>query len=366
MIKRLDGRAAALLTLSILFLGCREPDPVPPPLRPVRVQRIETSDTIRTRTFTGTARAGMESKMSFRVAGSIMELPVSIGDFVESGALLARLDPTDYRRATQDAAANLASAKAKARNAEADYVRVSGLYESRNASKADLDAARAARESAQANVTSAEKRLEQAQAELGYTRLTAPARGAVLEVLREANENVRPGDTVLLLASASRPEVELAIPEVLITQVRPGQSARIRFAAVPGTTLNGRVSEVGLAPTGLATTFPVTVEILGEWSDVRAGMAAEVALEFPSGRTAGKILVPAFAVGEDRDGRFAFVAEPAGDGTAMVRRRSVLVGELLPEGLEIRDGLTEGELLVTAGISRVHDGQRVKLPADQS
>ena len=92
-------------------------------------------------------------------------------------------------------------------------------------------------------------------------------------------------------------------------------------------------------------------------------MAAEVRLRLqePEGTSAGTVIhVPLVAVGEDQNGRFVFVVEDAGDGSATVRRRPVEVGELTDQGLRILSGLESGEQVVTAGVRRLNDGMAVR------
>ena len=91
-------------------------------------------------------------------------------------------------------------------------------------------------------------------------------------------------------------------------------------------------------------------------------MAAQVAFDFSSAEQEGAIFLPAIAVGEDRDGRFVFVLEAAGDaGVAVVHRRSVEVeSDFTPDGIHVVSGVREGESVVTAGVRRLLDGQRVK------
>ena len=76
------------------------------------------------------------------------------------------------------------------------------------------------------------------------------------------------------------------------------------------------------------------------------------------------IFVPAVSVGEDREGRFVFVVEPSDEsGVGLVSRRAVTVqNELMPDGsMAVAAGLNEGERVVTAGVRRLIDEQRVKL-----
>ena len=186
----------------------------------------------------------------------------------------------------------LEQAQAKARNATANYDRVRALYENRNASLNDLDSARSAYESADAAVRSIEKRLELAGLQLSYTRLTAPADGAIASVKAEVNENIRAGQEVVLLTSGSKLEVSVAIPEVLIAQIEEGDKCMVTFDVVPEKEFYAVVSEAGFG---------------------------------------------------------------------LIHRKPVVVGEITSKGIEIVQGLNDGDLVVTAGISRIHDGLRVKL-----
>ena len=347
-------------------------------IRPVRYEEALAVGAKRERQLSGIAKAGVESQLSFRVGGTIEDLAVTVGRDVSKGDLIARLDATDMQLQLQEAEAALAQAEAAERKAEADYDRVRGLYENQNASKSDLDAARAQAESTGAQVEAARQRLARARRQLSYTRLTAPLDGAIAAVRAEVNENIQPGQTVALLASGSRPEVEVAVPEALISQVREGDAAEVTFDALPGAVFPAVVTEVGVAMTGNASAFLVTVLLEVSDGAIRSGMAATVTLRFGphNGSAVGsggkeRILVRPVAVGEDRGGRYVFVLEPeaagepddTGERLAVARRRAVEVGELTPEGLEIRAGLADGELVATAGVRRIRDGQTVKLLA---
>ncbi|MBD3403449.1 efflux RND transporter periplasmic adaptor subunit [candidate division GN15 bacterium] len=331
-------------------------------LRPVRYQPVYTTGGSRVRIFTGVAQASVESRLSFKVAGTVERVAVKVGDQVQADELVAALDPQDFRLQVQEAEAALEKARAEARNAAANYERVRQLYENMNASRSDLDAARAADESAKAQVEAAQNRLQLAQRQLDYTRLEAPIGGSIASVSIDVNENVAAGQAVALLTSGDRLEVEVAVPEILISQIREGQRVDVTFDALPGQTFPARVTEVGVAATGTVTTFPVTVLLEQAYDGLRPGMAAEVAFSFQTADGRERMLVPPFAVGEDREGRFVFTVERTGQAEGVVHRQPVQIGELTDQGLEILDGLSDGDLLVTAGVTKIDDGQRVKLP----
>ena len=211
---------------------------------------------------------------------------------------------------------------------------------------------------------SSAKRLEQARQQVGYAVLRAPSDGAIAKVSLEVNENVGAGQQVFLLTAGGEPEIEVAVPEVLIADVEVGQPVEVRFDALPGRRLAARVSEVGVAVTGGSSTFQVIVNMTESAPGVRSGMAAEVTFNF-AGSHGEQILVPGVAIGEDRDGRFVFVLERGAEGIGVARRRSVRIGEPAEGlgGIEVLDGLDEGEEVITAGVRRLSDGMAVKILA---
>jgi multidrug efflux system membrane fusion protein len=355
------GRALALC-VACLLTACAEPAPTPEILRPVRTALVEKSGGTRTRNFSGVARAGLETQLSFRVTGTIDRLDVRVGEAVEAGQLLARLETKDFEIAVQQTEADLAQARANARNAESNLDRIRGLWENKNASENDLDSARAGAESERAQVESFQNVLERARRQLGYTRLIAPVDGAIAQVPVEVNENVSQGQMVVRLTSGSRPEIEVAMPGVLIAQVHEGDGVRVRFDALPGQVFDAVITEVGVASVRTATTFPVTARLVLDNAGIRSGMAAQVAFSFSSAEQEGAIFLPAVAVGEDRDGRFVFVLEDSGDaGVGVVHRRAVKIeADFTPDGIHVVSGVREGESVVTAGVRRLLDGQRVK------
>jgi RND family efflux transporter MFP subunit len=260
----------------------------------------------------------------------------------------------------QEARAGLTQARATRRNADAERDRVRELYENDNASLSAWDQARAAAESAAAQVESLAKRLELAQRQLGYTRLVAPVDGAIAGTSVEVNENVLAGQTVVTLTSGTVPEVEIALPSQLIAEIEENDPVTVTCDAYPGEALPALVTEVGVAAMG-STTYPVRVRLKTARELIRPGMAAEVTFRFAAAGREHRIIVPPVAVGEDRQGRFVFLVEPQGDGTAVVRRHGVEVGELTTEGLEVSSGLADGDRIVTAGVRRLEDGRVVKL-----
>ena len=346
----------------LLAPACAAPPPAEPVVRPVRYVAVEATADRRTQTFAGVAHAGAESSLSFRVAGTIAHVSVVIGDSVQAGAPIARLDPEAHELRVKEAEAALRQADAMAHAAAASLRRARALYENGNASATDLGAAVAAADSTAARLDAAGQQLKLAQLQARHTQLVAPVDGVIAEVLVATNEHVTAGQPVVVLTSGSSPEVEFAVPEGLIHQIRRKSPVSVLFGALPGDHFTGTVTEVGVAALNTGTMFPVIASV-DAGASVRPGMAAEVALQFDAGEAAGRFVVPSQAVGEDRDGRFVFVAEPVGEGLAVARRRAVTVGRFASGGLEIVRGLSTGARVVSAGVSRIADGELVRLDA---
>ena len=356
-------RTALIILYLSLSLACSPPEPEGEPVyRPVRTEVVRLSGGRSERTFSGSARSGLVSKLSFRVAGTILTLNVKLGDRVRRGDVIATLDPSDYQLQVDDAEASLRQARAQSRNAASSYDRIRGLYENNNVSINDLDAARTAMESAKAAVQSIEKKLELAQSQLSYTQLTAPLDGAIAEVEAEVNENIRAGQTIVALNAGARAEITFVVPEQLVASVREGSPITARFDALPGQEMPATITEVGVASGSISTTYPVIARLNEPRDDVLPGMAAEVTLVFGEAEGEGTIHVKPAAVNEDDNGRYCFVAVPAGEGLATVARRTVTIGRLSPEGLEILTGLEVGDRLITAGTRFIEDGMTVKAP----
>ncbi len=359
------NRIVALIALVVLS-GCGGEEIAPEPqLRPVRYQKVAVGDVEGSRTLVGVARMGTEADLSFRVPGTVETVDVSLGQRVSKGEILARLDPVDYELQVQEAAAGLALAEASVRKAEADYDRTRALYESNNSSRSELDAARAGAESARSQVDAASKRLDLARQQLGYTTLRAPVDGAIALKDLEINENVKVGTPVFMLTSGSLVEVEFAVPEIMITELEEGMPVLVRFDAVAGRQFDAEIAEVGVAVTGSSAAFEAVARLREETPDVRSGMAAEVITRPDTDTGRQGLIVPWVSVGEDRDGRFVFVVEPQGDGTGIVHRRSVTLGEVGKE-IEIVEGISEGDLLITAGTRRLVEGMRVKVDSEEA
>ncbi|MBD3896039.1 efflux RND transporter periplasmic adaptor subunit [Halomonas sp. ML-15] len=364
----------AMLLLALTLAGCGSEPPADEVLRPVRTQLVEPGAPDAERRLPGRLEAGANRRLSFRLDGQLETFEVGVGEQVEAGQPLARLDATDIELQRDQAEASLAGARAAAINAEAEWQRARRLYEAGSAPARQLDGARAQVESARAQQRSAERQLALAERQLGFAELNAPGECRVAQRLVESGENVGAGQPVLVLACGEGMEVRAALSEDLLERVEEGDRVEVELPLL-GLTLPGRVTEIGLPLQPPQATWPLRVSLDIDSQDAGAatltpGMAAEIRL--PRGANGSDALwVPMAAVGEDDAGHYVYVAhqessaeaDANGRPLARIERRTVSLGRRQGESLEVVEGLEGGERLVVAGMSRISDGQQVRLEA---
>lgn len=347
--------------------GCEQPPPEDEiPIRPVRYARVVAQGVSESRTYSGTTQAELETDLSFRVGGTLVRRPVSVGSSVNRGDLVAALDGTDFQVRLDEARAGLARAEAERRNAQASYERTRNLYEIQNASRTQLDSSRAVAESAEAQFRAASQQVEAARLQLSYAELTAPQQCTVAQTFVEINQNVSAGQAIARLNCGQCAEVVVSVPDTDIARIEPGMAVKASVSALSDEYLEGTVKEVGIATGARGATYPVTVSLRQRCDSLRSGMAVDVTFDFPTAIDTGNLVVPYVAVGEDREGRYVYVLEPDAEGRIFANRRSVQTAAATATGIVITQGLTEGELIATAGVRRLKPGQEVTLLGGQS
>jgi len=353
------------LLIATLILGAcgKSDEAVEERLRPVRYVTVSDDSVFRDRSFSGTSKSSRESRLSFKVSGTIIDAPLQIGQRLGAGDLIAEIDPASYVLQAQQAQASLVEAQANDRRAAANYERTKGLYANDNASLNDLESARAQAESSGAVVGAAGKALEIARLNVSYTRLTVDTDCSIASLDIEVNENVASGQQVAVVSCGDAFEVTLDLPESLIGSVDATTPVSVHFGSIPDQVFSGEISEVAVALAAGSAAFPVVIKIAESHPSLRSGLAANVTFQFDSAADQGRVVLPTTAVVKDPNGTFVFVAELTDIiDEAVVRRRAVTLGELSQLGIEIVEGLDVGDRVVTAGVSVIRDGQRVLMP----
>lgn len=369
-----NNRFFFLFILLVLACGEEKKPEVAEVIRPVKYGKVMMSGDALTETFSGSAQSSKESKVSFKVSGTLTRLNVKVGDVVRKGQLIARVDQTDYSIQYQQSVANnkssetqIQSAKTQLINSKATYQRVEKLYENNSVSISEFEQAKSAFELAEASYNAAiaqasasEKQVESAQNQVNYSSLLAPFSGVITAVMVEENELVGSGTPIATISAMNNPEISVGIPEIFISKIKRNQAVDVVFSSISNQVFSGKVYEVAFSSLG-GSTYPVTVRIDKPTQEIRPGMVADVQFSFSDGKkVVQKMVAPIDAIGEDNNGHFVFGLTKEGK-SYLVNKKKVQIGALTAAGFEIKSGLTNGDLVATAGLNTLLDGMKVRL-----
>ncbi len=342
--------AAAVLQVT----ACSKPVPPTDEVRPVRVVTVQPSDGVAVAEFAGEVRPRIETRAGFQVGGRLIQRQVEVGQSVKAGQLLAQLDPQDYRLAAEASQAGLNAAQADRDQQRADYQRFQELQAKGFISQADLDRRKAALDAAEARwaQASASRRASGNQAD--YASLRAPHEAVVTGIDAEVGQVVAAGQSVVRLARTGEKEVAVGIPEQQLALVKPGTPVEVRLWA-GGAPIKARVRELSPAADPATRTYPARVSLLDPPPNVALGMTATVVLTSPV-RQALLLPLQAILLEGGSPQVWLFDAE-----SSQVARRAVKVGGVAGNEIAVVDGIKPGDVVVTAGVHLLKDGQKVKL-----
>jgi RND family efflux transporter MFP subunit len=328
-------------------------------IRPVKVVEIAKADATRELDYSGAVKARTEMNLGFRVAGKITERLVDIGDRVNPGEVLARIDSTDYALAVKTAEANLAAAQKQVETSGLTQKRAQQLFDKKFSSQADLDGATLGYQQAVATRDAAASALQQAQNQVGYTELKTDRSGIVTAIGADSGQVVGVGTPVVTVAVDGEKEIQIAVPETDISHLKPGQAVKVGFWTDDQLRLTGKVREVAGSADPQSRTFSVRVSLPDD-PRVLLGMTATVEATVGTKRPLASVPLEAMA---QKDGKpIVWVADR---DTSTVHARSVTVADFAPDGVRVAKGLQPGDLVVAAGTQFMSEDLKVKLPDDR-
>jgi multidrug efflux system membrane fusion protein len=325
----------------------------------VKVVRIGDEAAAGVMSFAGEVRARYETILAFRVSGKMIDRPVEVGDRVHKGQRVARLDSNDYQLGTDALNAQLKSAQAEREFARDDLTRYRELLNQRVISPAEFDRHDTAYTTARERVVTLEAQLSQATNQLQYTDLLADRDGVVTGLEVETGQVVTAGQPVIKLARLDEKEIHIDIPEQRVAGIDLHQKVIVTLWADGNRRITARIREIAAAADPASRTYRVKATLLEGQDEARLGKTATVWIPVtPSPR----IAVPLSAVftpqNEPGRPRVWLVDEQAGT----VRSVPVQLGEALDGERIVVAGVVSGQLVVSAGVQRLAEGQAVRLP----
>lgn len=351
---------ACLLLPLMMFLGCTPQDKQSQQVvRPVKVVRIGDEAAAGVMSFAGEVRARYETTLAFRVSGKMIARLVEVGDRVHKGQRLARLDSNDYQLGTDAMNAQLKSAQAEQDFARDDLTRYRELLNERVISPAEFDRHETAYITARERVAALHAQLNQATNQLQYTDLLADRDGVVTALEAEIGEVVTAGQPIVKLARLDEKEIHIDIPEQRVAEIELHQKVRVTLWANGDKQIQARIREIAAAADPASRTYRVKATVLEGQDEARLGKTATVWIPVT---TSPRLAVPLSAVftpqNEPERPRVWLVNEEAGT----VRSVPVQLGESLDGEHIVVAGVVSGQLVVSAGVQRLAEGQAVRLP----
>jgi RND family efflux transporter MFP subunit len=355
------ARRFAILGLVAAVAGCKGEAAIEEQavVRPVKVAIVSAAPRGRTLTYSGVVRPRVESSIGFRVGGKIVERAVNVGDRVNVGQTIARLDDTDLKLAENSARATVVSARTRRDVTRDNLERAKPLLAKQFISQASYDIRRNELDAAVSALESAEAQLRQAANATGYATLKADKAGIVTAVTGEPGQVVSAGQTVVALAESGEVEVAISVPEQDTGRLAVGQRAGISLWAGQRSA-EGRIREIAGQADAASRTYAVRVAVAKPPQAMRLGMTATVSIRIDGEGPA--MVVPLTALTEVDGSPAVFVVDTE---KKTVRRTSVTVAGTADEGVRVSGGLNPGDMVVTAGVQFLRDGMRVRLPGER-
>lgn len=345
----------ALATLTLLASCGGDEESVAEPIRPVRVVTVEKREAGETVTLTGQVQAQEEVSLSFRVSGRMIERPVNVGDRVEAGQIIARLDPEPARNALQTARANLTAAMGQLTRVRNDYDRQETLLGQGWTTRARYDQALEARKSAEAQLDAAQAQFNIAEDQLGYTELVADSAGSVTARGAEPGEVVAAGRMIVQLARQGGRDAVFDVPARVIQNAPADPVITVALASDPTVNATGRVREVAPQADPVTRTFQVRIGLHDPPEAMRLGSTVVGSMRLGG---AGAIEIPASALTQSNSQPAVWIVDPASSTVAL---RNIDIDRFDLARVVVAQGLEPYDVVVTAGVQALRPGQQVRI-----
>jgi RND family efflux transporter MFP subunit len=356
---RLRPRAfngALTLVLLGMLAGCQQEAESPPPEpRQVRTQTVELKDSSTLVSLTGRIEAEDEVPLAFRISGRVLENTAKVGQRVEAGDLIARLESQNEENALRSATAALSAAEAQLVQARGQYGRQETLLRQGFTTRANYELAEKAVRTAESQVESAEAQLRAAEDRLGFTELVTDQQGVFTEVGPAAGEVVQAGQMIARIARQDGRDAVFDVPAAVLRSAPPDPRITVALADDPDVKVDGHVRQVAAQADPVTRTFEVKVSLVNPPEAMRLGATVNGSMQ-TEGEAGIRILASALTRSNQLPA--VWVVDPA---AMTVSLRNVVVERHGENFVVISDGLADGDIVVTAGVQALHPGQKVRL-----
>jgi RND family efflux transporter MFP subunit len=352
---RLAGLTALIALLSLA--GCfKDEKKAPPEPRLVRAMQVSHDALQMANDTVGDIEPRRTANLGFQVGGRLVERLVDTGATVRAGQLLARLDPADQRNRVLSAEAQVRAAQASVDQAVPLEARYRQLAATGYATQQRFEEAKKQLQKSKDELADAQAQLAFAQDQLKYTELVAASDGVVLSTGADPGQVVAAGQMVVQVADPSQREAVFAVADTSIGNAYVGLKVKVTMKTDPSVSTTGAVREIAPSADPVTRTYAVKVALPDPPEKMRLG---SIVLGRPEAEGGTVMRIPAGALLQTGDNPAVWVVEGQNHE---VRKRTVKVLRFDTKDVLIAEGLKPGDVVVTAGINTLADGQKVRLP----
>jgi RND family efflux transporter MFP subunit len=346
----------AVFVALVVLSGCsKEAETAAPQPRPVRTVTVEQRAAGASVNLTGRIEAEDEVALAFRISGRVMENDRKLGDRIEAGQVVARLESQNERNALRAAQANLVASQGQLTQARNHFERQDTLLKQGWTTRANHDQATQALQTAESQVDAAEAQVKTAYDQVSFTELKADAPGVVTLVGPGAGEVVQAGQMILRVARRDGRDAVFDVPAQVLRSAPADPRITVNLTDDPNVRTTGRVREIAPQADPVTRTFAVKVGLNDPPPAMRLGATVTGRME---GDSVPVIEIPATALTRANSQPAVWIVDPA-NHTVSIRNVDVLRYD--PARVAVSGGLTTGDVIVTAGVQALHPGQKVRL-----
>jgi membrane fusion protein (multidrug efflux system) len=306
---------------------------------------------------TGTTQPVRSADIGPQMAARVKQVLVHEGDVVKLGAPLVRLDVTEVEIRVRQAEASAASTQAQFQLAASEYDRMAPLAKQGTVTAQNLERLSGQREALKAASDAANIAAENAKKVLSDGLVKAPFGGVISRVPVEVGEVVTmvPPTVLVRLVDLSSVEVRVRVHERDLARIQAGDAVLAAFPST-GERVAGQISFVSPEIDPQTRTAEVVTRIPNEQGTLRSGMFAEIQVKLRDKHEG--LVIPRTALLTSAGKELALVVV---DGALAQRKVQTL--PIDEQHAEVVDGLEEGDVVVTADLTRLSEGQKVTAAA---
>jgi len=322
-------------------------------IRPASIVEIQSLQGVQVRTFPAVIEASEKTDLAFRVAGQLIKLPINAGTQVKQGQLLAQVDSNDYQLALEDRLARLNLVKVQ-------HTQLHTLFKKSYASQAEIDSIDAQLKAAQVSV-------KQAQMNVSYTRLKSPFTGTIAHVNVENHQYVQAQQSIVQLQNTTSLDIRFNVPESMVKSSRQTNDytflcgiVKLNDGSNTGKEFKACYKEHDSVPDARTRSYPVVFSLdnPGE-SMLLPGMSVDLILDHSSialTDNTNDLLLPIESVFDENNQQWVWRV----DDRMQVVKTPVVVTDINKDMIRISEGLKEGDKIISAGVSYLSEGQKVR------